>query len=187
MKKIHLFSFFILGLFLFVSCGGSKKTVMPADEVEINMPCYGPEFMTNEEYFRASAMGESTDMMLSQKKALTEAKTKLAASISTTVKAVTDNYASSHEAGNVEDIKERYETISREVVKQELNGIRVLCQKQTKTKEGKYRSYVAIELAGDEIAKAMQQRISKDEKLMIDFQYEKFKKELEKEMENFGS
>jgi hypothetical protein len=46
---------------------------------------------------------------------------------------------------------------------------------------------VAIELAGDEIANGVIKRISDDEKLKLDFQYEKFKETFEKEMEEFKS
>jgi hypothetical protein len=101
------------------------------------------------------------------------------------VKAVIDNYFSSYQAdGKIED-KSRYEGLSREVIQQKLNGIKTICEKTTKTKSGTYKTYVAIELAGDEILNAMNERLSKDTKLEIDFQYDKFKKELEKEMENY--
>jgi len=122
---------------------------------------------------------------MSKKKAMSNCKQELAGSIETTVKAVIDSYLSSHEANNVEDIRERYEGLSREVIKQELSGIRTICEKQTKTKQGTYKTYVAIELAGDQILEGMKDRVSKDKKLEMDFQYEKFKKELEKEMENY--
>ncbi|OYT12955.1 MAG: hypothetical protein B6I19_07695 [Bacteroidetes bacterium 4572_114] len=147
--------------------------------------CSGPEYFTNNEYFRANSIGESTDQVMSKKKALSNAKAELAGSIETTVKAVIDNYFSSHEANNVEDIREKYEGLSREVIKQELSGIKTICEKQTKTKQGTYKTYIAIELAGDEITNAMKDRLSKDTKLEIDFQYEKFKGELEKEMEDY--
>jgi hypothetical protein len=42
-------------------------------------------------------------------------------------------------------------------------------------------------VAGDEIANGVIKRISDDEKLKLDFQYEKFKETFEKEMEEFKS
>ena len=109
----------------------------------------------------------------------------LAAAIETRVKAVIDNYFSSYTTGDAIQDAERYEGLSREVINQELSGIRTICEQFTKTKDGTYKAYVAIELAGEEILNGMQKRISDDEKLKIDFQYEKFKKEFEKEMDNF--
>ncbi len=171
------------------SCKSSKKTTKtpPPSEEEVLLTtyCSGPEFFTDKDYFRANSIGESTDQVMSKKKAMSNAKAEIAGAIETTIKAVIDNYWSSHESNNVEDIKERYEGLSREVIKQELRGIKTICEKQTKTKSGTYKTYIAIELAGDEILNEMNDRISKDEKLRIDFQYEQFKKELDKEMEEY--
>ena len=47
---------------------------------------------------------------------------------------------------------------------------------------GKYKVYVSLELAGEEIMNAMANRIKNDDKLRIDFEYEKFKKVFEEEM-----
>jgi len=168
------------------SCKSKKEVVQaPDDEVLIQTYCSGPEYFTDGEFFRANSLGESTDQVMSKKKAMSNCKQELAGSIETTVKAVIDNYFSSYEANNVEDIREKYEGLSREVIKQELSGIKTICEKQTKTKQGTYKTYLAIELAGDEISNAMKDRLSNDTKMEIDFQYEKFKEELEKEMENF--
>ena len=72
----------------------------------------------------------------------------------------------------------------RIVVNEKLTGTRVICEKMMKTPDGKYKAYVAIELAGEEIAKAMDSRIKSDEKLRIDYEYEKFKKVFDEEMSN---
>jgi hypothetical protein len=109
----------------------------------------------------------------------------LAASIQTQVKAVSDNYVQSVAAGGeIEDV-ERFESLGREVVNQELNGIRTICEQFTKLDNGRYKCYVAIELAGNEILNGMKNRIGDDEKLRIDFQYETYKKEFQKEMDKF--
>ena len=185
--KILLSTAFVVGLMVsFTSCKSAKNLINGGGEVELNVPCSGPEFFTNKDYFRASAFGESQDQMLAKKKALASARDELASSIEVTVKGVTDNYLSSREVANVEEAKERFETISRQVVNQKLNGIRTICEKYTKTVAGNYKCYVSIELAGNEIMDGMKERLSNDEQLKLDFEYEKFKGELEKEMENYG-
>ena len=72
--------------------------------------------------------------------------------------------------------------LTRTVVEQELSGTRVICEKTMKTPDGKYKVYVSLELAGEEIMNAMANRIKNDDKLRIDFEYEKFKKVFEEEM-----
>lgn len=168
---------------VFQGCKSKKEAPTPSDEVEVVMYCSGPEFQTNNEYFRASQVGESLDQAVSKKKALSNAKADLAGFIETVLKATFDNYVNSRELNNVEEVEERYEGLSREVVNQKLSGIRTICEKQTKTTEGKYKTYIAIELAGDEIMSAMNQRLPSDAKLKIDYDYEKFKETFNQEME----
>lgn len=167
-------------------CKSSKESKStPKGEEKIEMYCSGPQYYSDGEYFRANDVAESTNQSMAKKKAMSNARLALAGSIETTVKAVIDNYFSSYTSGKDIDDKERYEGLSREVIDQQLNGIRTICEEYTKTAEGNYKCYVAIELAGDEIANNMSKRISDDEKLKIDFQYENFKKTFEKEMEDF--
>jgi hypothetical protein len=166
-------------------CGSSKKAVNPVttgEETRIEQFCTGPDFRSDNDYFRANAVGESMDQNVSKQKALTNARTLLAQQIEVTVKNVTDNYIKAAEMDNVEGVEERIEGMSREVTNQKLNGTRIICEELTKTKDGNYKTYLAIELSGDEIATAMQQRLSNDDKLRIDFDYEKFKKTFEEEM-----
>lgn len=167
-------------------CKSKEKAVQaPASgETLIEVYCSGPEFQSNNEYFRASSLGESADQATSKKKALSNAKADLAGFIETTLKATFDNYVKDSEMNNVSEVLEKYEGLSREVVNQKLNGIKVICEKQTMTKTNTYKTYVAIELAGDEIASAMNQRLSGDDKLFIDYNYEKYKETFDKEMED---
>jgi hypothetical protein len=103
------------------------------------------------------------------------------------VKTVTDNYVNSREMNNREEVEERFETLNREVVDQTLSGIRTLCEKLMKTQGGTYKTYVAIELSADELVAKYNERISQDERLKIDYDYEKFKETFEKEMEKMKS
>ena len=79
MKK-HILLFSLVPLL--VACRGSKKAAnqpIPATEVEVVIPCSGPDFFTNNKYFRANSIGESLDQVTSKKKALSNARADLAA------------------------------------------------------------------------------------------------------------
>jgi hypothetical protein len=114
MKKNALRTFLMLVLAAIIiapsmqSCKSKKEAQAPDDEVLIETYCSGPEYFTDKDYFRANSLGESTDQVMSKKKAMSNCKQELAGSIETTVKAVIDNYFSSYEANNVEDIREKY-------------------------------------------------------------------------------
>jgi hypothetical protein len=173
-------------LFLTISINSCKSTknvsVKKQGETLIEVYCSGNEYFSDKEYFRANSIGESIDQVISKKKALSNAKQELASSIQTTIKSCTDNYLKSLELNNVEEVEESYEGNNREVVKQKLNGIRTICEKVTKTDEGKYKTYIAIELSGEEILTEMNKRLSKDSKTRIDYDYEKYKKTFDEEM-----
>ena len=182
MKKILLL-LACAGLFG-VSC--SKKTTPKTEDVEIIVPCSGPEYMTNDKYLRASAMGLAGEINMAKKKAMAEASAQLASSMNQLVERVAVNYANSYQVGENEDGSQKFEDMAKIVVKEKLSGIRVICEKTMKTPEGKYKVYVAIELAGDELLQGIHNRVSKglkeNTKLRIDYDYEKFKKEFEAEM-----
>jgi hypothetical protein len=187
MKKLtYSILLFALTAAVISSCKGKKETLQ-AGEKEINIPCSGSEFFTNNKYFRANSLGESMDLRASKEKAVTNARAELAASIETTVKTVTDNYVNSREFNNKEELEERFEQLNRSIVNQTLSGVKTICEKQVQTKEGKYRTYIAIELSASDIVSKYTESLSKDERLKIDYDYEKFKQTFEKEMEKMGN
>ncbi|HPI79848.1 MAG TPA: hypothetical protein PLM35_04880, partial [Cyclobacteriaceae bacterium] len=154
----------------------------PDGEVEVVVPCSGPGFFTDGEAFRANAVGESIDLSVSKRKAMSNARAQLAASIQTTVRTVTENYVNATEQDNREEIEERFESLTREVVAQELRGIRKICERYFRTPESKYKTYVAIELPAQELANAYQNRLQQMEGKTVGIDYEKFKQSFEAEM-----
>lgn len=187
MKNLTKLSFILVAVAAVIIAGCKGKEKLPQGEQEIIVPCSGPDYFTNNKYFRANSLGESQDQVTSKKKALTNARNELAQSISTTVKTVTDNYVNSREMNNKEQVEERFESLNREVVDQTITGVRTLCEKLVKTANGTYKTYVAIELSADELVSKYNERLSKDEMLKIDYDYEKFKDTFEKEMAKMGN
>jgi hypothetical protein len=185
-KKVGVMAITALALVASLSACKNKKKVAererPADEVLVNVYCSGDEYFSNGKYFRANAVGESMDQSTSKKKAMSNAKADLASALQTTIKGTIDNYVNSTEVNNVEQLEERFEGLTREVINQDLVGTKTICEKVTKTSTGNYKTYIAIELSGDEMVSKMNERISKDEILKVDYDYEKFKKTFEEEM-----
>lgn len=186
MKKLT-YSLLVLAAAVFaVGCKGKKEAAQPKGEVEVVVPCSGSDYFTTNKVFRANSIGESSDQVASKKKALSNARAELAASISTTVKAVTDNYLNSREMNNREEVEERYEQLNREVVEQQLTGVRTICEKLMRTEQGTYKTYMALELSAADLVSAYNEKLSKDERLKIDYDYEKFKETFDKEMDKMG-
>lgn len=187
MKKLTYSSLLLAIIAAAFVAGCKSKEKMPKGESEVVVPCSGSEFFTSNKFFRANSIGESQDQVTSKKKALANARAELASSIQTTVKAVTDNYVNSREMNNKEEVEERFEQLNREIVDQKLTGIKTICEKLMQTQQGTYKTYIAIELSADELVASYNERLSKDERLKIDYDYEKFKETFEKEMEKLGS
>lgn len=190
-RKITSLTFVILASLALVigGCKSKKETTTvqapPANAGEklIEVYCSGPEFQSDDDTFRANNLGESADQATSKKKALNNAKTDLAGFIQTTLKATFDNYVKDYEINNNPEVLEKYEGLSREVINQQLNGIKVICEKQTVTQNNTYKTYIAVELSGEDIVKTMNERLSGDDKILIDYNYEKYKEIFDKEME----
>ncbi len=155
--------------FLFEAPSGDKET-------EIVVPCAGPGFFTDSLVFRASALGESIDLSVSKGKAMSNARAYLAAAIQTTVRSVNDAYVNTRESNNEAQIEERFESIVREVVSQELKGIRVICERYFRAEEGKFKTYVAIELSATGLVKAYHQRLADNQRVSEEFDFERFRK-----------
>ncbi|MGB0402569.1 MAG: hypothetical protein ACPGEG_00640 [Salibacteraceae bacterium] len=189
MKKIFTYSAICLAALTFslTGCKNKKSTPKKEGEVLLKQYCSGADYFSNNKYFRANAIGESIDQMTARKKALSNAKSQLAGDINTTMKVVGDNYVKSSEYNNKEEVLERFEENSRTVVNQSLTGIKTICEEFTKTSEGKFKCYMAIELSGDDIVSKYNERLSKDEYLKVDYNYEKFKETFDKEMEKMES
>jgi len=186
MKKLTNLSFVLIAVAAVLISGCKSKEKTPVGEKEIVVPCSGPDFFTTNKVFRSNSIGESMDQVTSKKKALTNARNELAQAINTTVKTVTDNYVNSREMNKKEELEGRFESLNREVVDQTLSGVRTICEKLVQTKDGSYKTYVAIELSADDLVKKYNERLSTDERLKIDYDYEKFKDTFNKEMDKMG-
>ncbi len=164
------------------SCGSKKVATKNGGEVEIDMPCTGSEYRTDSKTFRATATDVSTNRQVARDKALTAARAELATEINTTMERVTDRYNSSYNVGEDDETRGKFQDLARAIVKQNLTGSVVICEKLTQDKEGKFHSYVCVELSGEDLANKLKNGISKDDKLRTDYEYEKFKQVFEEEM-----
>jgi len=184
--KILSLMMLITAVLLMSNCKSTKEVADApkgnSDETLIEVYCTGPEYESNDGFIRASFFGESGDMALSKKVAKSNTLEELSSKIEVSVKAVIDNYNSSREKDLNESVEKKYEELIRQVVKQKITGYKTVCEKVTKTKEGKYRTYLAYELPVDNVLDPVYTKISKDDELKVDYDYQKFKKTFEEEM-----
>ncbi len=165
-------------------CGSKKKASTGTGEEEqlVTIYCNEPKYRSDRKHFRANAIGESEDPEIARKKAMNNAKVALAGKIESIIKSTTDNYIISREFNNAEEVEERFESLNREVIHQQLNDVRTICEKHTRANSGKFKTYLAIEMKADALEEAFRRKLSRDKQLKIDYDYEKYKETFEKEM-----
>ncbi len=172
--------------FMLASCGGSKKAADPSFGKEINVPCNDDEYHTDAKYFRGTGNGISTDLSTAKSKARIDAQTNLSRSISTTMKSVADRYVNERQVGDAQEFEQKFEQMTREVINQELNNVEVACSKTMQMKDGKYQVFQALQVPKDQVLNNIKDRISKDQKLQLDYDKMKFEQVFNEEMDKLA-
>ena len=149
-------------------CGNSKK-LPSAGSTKVTVPLSGKEYRTDKNYFRATQSGKSPDLATAKKIALQNARTELASGIESTLKAVIENYTNQRTVGDKQEFENKFEEQSRTVVNQILNDVRIIGDEVYKEANGSFTYYVAIEMSKDALTNSLNDRISKDAKLQLDF------------------
>ncbi len=162
------------------SCGGSKK--MNAGKTEIIQSCNHAVDLSDAEYFRATASGTSPDKEMARTIADMNARTKLANQISSVLKGVTERYMNQINVADKAEFSQKVEQNVRLVVNQELNGAVVRGTKLYQNENGSYEYWVNIEMPRTKIMDGLEEAISRDEKLAVDFDQHLFMKTFEEEM-----
>ena len=184
MKTIHTLSIAAAIAFSIAGCKGPQGiTAEQRGEVEIIELCNGEDYTSDGETFRATATGTSISSEAAKKMARSNADAALAKSISSTMEIVGDNYVSSTKFNGKEEITETFNDMAKTIVSQELRGAVTICNKLTQLTDGSFKYYIAIELSGEQIAQAYNQRLSQDERIKADYNYDNFKKTFDEEME----
>jgi hypothetical protein len=135
----------IVMLLAALSLGACKSKMEGMQEVKT--PFTGSKYEGNARWFRAVASGESMNLETSKDKALLSAKQRLAASVQTQVKNVTESYKGERMVGDdLGDFNERFQQLTREVMNQILVEVQTIDEKVYQNNTNKhYTTWVALE------------------------------------------
>ena len=175
----------LIASILFVSCGSSKPQQITSvnKETEISVPC--DDQFTDNNFFRGQGTGQSKDLNTAREKARMNANQELATGISALSKRVAERYV--NDAGQKPaDYAETFESLTREVVQQELNNVRVSCNKTVRTQDGMYKVYMAVEAGKTEVFEAFDRRAESNKKMETLYNREKFRQIYNQEMDDFA-
>ncbi|MCK9254698.1 MAG: hypothetical protein GX793_00935 [Bacteroidales bacterium] len=169
---------------IFSSCK-RKKEVGGKKATEIIIPCKD-EGRSDKKFFRADANASSQDMSLSREKALLAAKQRVSSLINSQIKSVTDRYVNETEVGQNSNFEAKFENLTREVVNQTLVDIAITCEKNFQEANGKYTTYIAVEVSKDAMINGIEKGLSKDQKLQVDYDKMKFEQIFNEEMDKLS-
>lgn len=141
----------------------SCKSTSPAGE-KVKEPFSGSAYESNNRYFRAVGKGVSMKDNIAESKADMDAKTELAGQVGTTMKNVTDSYISETGAGNKDEITEKFQGLSRQVMNTQLADIRKIGQEKYFNGED-YTVYIAYEIKKSAMFRFMKKQAKLDEKM----------------------
>ena len=173
-------------LILTYSCKTTQNIEKTTGSVEISVPFSENKYRSDKDFFRAKSIGKSMDLVTAKKVAVMNAKAELAGTIKSTMKAVTDQYTNSRTVGNNEEFENKFEQITRDVVNETLVDVRIMDEKIFKEIDNKYSYWVAIETSKQSVLGSMNNKISKNKKLQLDYDKMKFEKVFNSEMEKLA-
>lgn len=166
------------------SCRTPQPTIQ-AGSVEVTTPFSENRYRSDNTHFRAVNQGSSVDHAMARRIALQNARTEMATNIGATVRAVSENYADQRQVGDRQEFQSRLQELSRTVVDQQLNDVRVIGDRTFREPNNRLTVWVAIEMSHDALMNALNNTLSRDERLRQDFDMHLFRQVFDAEMQNF--
>lgn len=152
MKKLHCISLLLLFLCL-CSCGSSKKVEKSPIKTFV-MPC--SELVSGNGVLRAWASGRSDNETAARKKAQAAAAAELAAMLSRTVQATTEDYTTALSGADRSESRSLLNDKVKISVNETLKGATIACDRWTHDEAtGQYTNYIVMELQGEEFLKIL--------------------------------
>jgi hypothetical protein len=173
-------------LLMTASCKSPQSIQKSTGAVEISVPFSDSKYKSDKDFFRSKNVGKSPDMATAKKIAFQNAKSELAGNIKAVIKRVTDQYTNQRTVGENQEFENKFEELSREVVDQTLTDTRVVDEKVFKESDGKYSYWVAIETSKQAILDGVSDKISKNQKLQLDYDKKKFEEVFNSEMDKLS-
>ena len=153
----------------------------PSGEVEILEYCAGDEYKSDKDHFRATATGESMSRETAKKCTFKR-------------RSSFGSFHQCHDRNRHRQLRQQLQVQQRGRSDRDVQRPRSdrggsatfrrhhRCERLTQKQDGNYVSYMAIELSGEELVSRYNQRLSQDERIRAEYNYEKFKETFEAEM-----
>ncbi len=187
MKTSNLLLIPAVAVLALTACKAKKTPIQKeTGAIEISVPFSSKEYRSDNDAFRAKQVGKSPDLATAKKIAFQNAKAEMAGNIQSMIKRVTDQYTNQRSVGKDQEYENKFEELSREVVNLQLSNVKEIGEKTFKEPDGAYSYWIAIEAGKKEVFEKMDQKISNDSKLKLDYDKQKFQQIFDAEMKKLA-
>ena len=182
LKKLLSVWINIVGAVILSYCGSSKTTTSKKVKVEQN-ECEVLALEAPEK--RAYGTASSHKLQFAKDQAAVYARMELSRIVAAGVKAGSKVYDQQYENQTAIENKGKVEQLGMVIAENELKNSRIVCSNAYEIPDRNlYEAHVCVEMPGN-IADKIAEKISEDEKLRIDFDEARFKKEFEAELAKY--
>lgn len=157
MKQITFIA--ALSILLF-ACNASKNPMGS----KVKEPFTGNNYESNNRWFRGVGKGESADENIAKSKADMNAKKELAGQVQTNVKQVADMYMSESGYADKDEITDRFQDLTRQVMNTDLADVRKIGEEKYYNGE-QYSVFIAYEIKKAAMFRFMKKQAKLDKKM----------------------
>jgi len=187
----HFFTLGIIALMI-TSCGTSEKiaTITPEQDglVKIEKNDCQKKAEEKSEYLRGYGIGVSADPMMARDIAALAARNEILNALQVSASNMIDRYNQQHNSSTSGEMARvdvgRVKQLVRNMAEETLRGAKIITTCDYKRGD-KYETHVCVELTNVDFTTKAYNKLTKDEKLTIDYEAEEFAKEYEKEIEQY--
>ncbi|MEG2848844.1 MAG: hypothetical protein RR880_01250, partial [Bacteroidales bacterium] len=103
------------------------------------------------------------------------------------LEAVIENYGKGQGVDTTSEYKGQYQELVYTTLDQQLVGVRIIDEKLFKQADNSYKYYVCLQINKDELKEKITQKLSKEEKMKLEFDLDKFRKIYDEQMKAFSN
>lgn len=187
MKAQVMFVGLALMIPVFVGCKSSVPVApAPSDIVFYELPC-GEFDKDTKDYFTGLGTAENVNEQNARDGALEAAKGQVRRKLGGMVKGLSTDYGKMMRGSTSQtDVTSIVEGELATVIERTLNDATKTCERMGRTSAGTYKSYVAIQISKEELAKDMSTALSQNDKLRMEYDRERFRKFAEEYMKGLN-
>ena len=168
------------------ACKTPKSVEVATGAKEVSLPFSGKEFKSDKEYFRAMGSGKSPDKEDARRIAALSASQRLSANIKEVLSSAMRQYTQTLDGNGKQEFEGSFSNQTWTFVEQTLVHSTVKDEKLFIETDKTYTCYVVKEISTQPILEEVNNQISKNKKLEINYDQKKFAEDVDKEKQKMA-